>query len=155
MESYMQNLRTLSPRKHDLVMDLIKQEPIRDKSFVIHAIDVLQMIQELYKEDFTSASEKFNRFLSVTENHILKKNGFNMIIRNIPGIADLQGTGASTQVRHCHIRDTLKQLGTLELFHIIRGTVYIKFLNISTSTLSHKLMNNMMMGQNILQTEVV
>jgi len=136
-------------------MELMQQEPICDKSFVIRAIDVLQMIQELFKEDMTGAGERFDRFLLVTENHILKKNGFNMIIRNIPGTADLQGTGEQTKVRYCHIRDTLKQVGTIELFRIIRGTVYIKFLKSSTSTRTHELMNNMMMGQNILQTEVV
>ena len=151
----MQNLRTLSPRKHDRIMELIQQEPIRDKSFVIRAIDVLQMIQELFKKDMTGAGERFDRFLSVTENHVLKTNGFNMIIRNIPGTADLQGTGEQTKVRYCHIRDTFKQVGTIELFRIIRGTVYIKFLKSSTSTRAHELTNNMMMGQNILQTEVV
>jgi len=146
----MQTLRHLSPQKHDRVLDLLEKEPC-DEVFVKQAISVLQMIQTL---NSNQARIKFETFLDNVEKHILKRNGFNMLIRNVPRVAQLCDD-QEVPIKYVHMRETLKQYGDLVTFHMIRGTVYVKFSQQETCVQMHSKINNMMMGSNILSTEVL
>ena len=85
----------------------------------------------------------------------MKQNGFNMIIRNVPRIAEMRESRQAVEVKYAHIRDTLRQFGYLVSFHMIRGTVYVKFAEKETASRTHDTINNMLMGTNILKTEVI
>ena len=147
-------LRALSPRNHDRIFDLLQKEPC-DQIFVMKAIPTLQMIYSYSLINFGEARYKFETFLERTEKHILKLNGFNMLIRNIPNSAQLSETNEEVPIKYAHIRDTLRQFGYVNRFHMIRGTVYVKFAERETCERTHSTINNMMMGTNILRTEVV
>ena len=154
MEYQMFALRHLSPLKHDRVIDLIKKESY-DQSLVMKAIPTLQMIQTYSLINPEKAREKFETFLTNVEKYILKLNGFNMIIQNVPSFANMSENDEKVAVKYVHMRDTLRQFGNLLMFHMIRGTVYAKFAELETCTKTHNLINNMMMGDNIIKTEVI
>ncbi len=154
MDSFIFSLRALSPLAHDRVSDLLKKEYC-DPSFVIRSIPVLQMIHALAQFNPIEAQRKFYRFLTSVETHIMKQNGFNIIIRNVPRVAEMRESKQAVEVKYAHIRDTLRQFGYLTTFHMIRGTVYAKFAEKETATRTHETINNMLMGSNILKTEVI
>lgn len=154
MESNMIALRNLSPRNHDRIVDLLQKESY-DQSLVIKAIPILQMIYNYSFINMDGARLRFETFLTNVETIVLKTNGFNMLIRNIPSFAQLSETDEQVAIKYVHIRDTLRQFGTLTMFHMIRGTVYVKFSKNDTCLRTHSTINNMMMGTNILKTEVL
>ncbi len=154
METFMAPLRHLSPRNHDRIVDLLRKEPC-DHSLVMKAIPTLQMIQALSAVNQDGAREKFERFLKNIETNIMKRNGFNLMIRNIPNVAQMRETDEKVAIRYVHIRDTLRQFGHLIMFHMIRGTVYAKFADQETCEKTHSLINNMMMGDNIINSELI
>lgn len=154
MESHMAPIRYLSPRNHDRVVELLGREPC-DHSFVMKAIPTLQLIQALSCTSQESARIKFETLLMAAEKHIMKKNGFNIMIQNIPNFAQMSDTDEKVAIKYIHMRDTLRQFGNLIMFHMIRGTVYAKFADQNSCKKTHSLINNMMMGDNIIKTEVV
>jgi len=154
METFMQPLRYLSPRNHDRVIDLTRKEPM-DQSSLMKAVTTLQMIHALSRVNENTARAKFEKFLENLEKCILKVNGFNILIRNIPNFAQLSETDEQVPIKYIHMRDTLRQFGRLEMFHMIRGTVYAKFSEQETCSRTHLLINNMMMGSNIITSELI
>ena len=154
MESHMAPIRYLSPRNHDRVVELLGREPC-DHSFVMKAIPTLQLIQTYSYLNQQSARVKFETFLENVEKTIMKTNGFNIIIQNIPNFAQMSETDEKVAIKYIHMRDTLRQFGNLLMFHMIRGTVYAKFADQNSCKKTHSLINNMMMGDNIIKTEVV
>jgi len=153
MQTSLSYLRHLSPLKHDRIVDLIKREYC-DQSFIKQAVSVLQMISVYSVIDKTKSQAKFESFISIIENHILKLNGFNMLIRNVPNFAELC-EGSSAPIKYIHMRETLQQFGKLNSFHMIRGTVYVKFSDHETSVSTCSKINNMLMGPNKLAVEVI
>ena len=154
MDSFIFSLRRLSPLAHDRVSELLKKEPC-DPSFIIKAIPVLQMIHALAETNPIDAIKKFTKLLTSIETHVMTHNGFNMIIRNVPRFAEMRESKQAVAVKYAHIRDTLREFGYLVTFHMIRGTVYVKFAEKDTATRTHGLINNMMMGSNIIKTEII
>ena len=51
--------------------------------------------------------------------------------------------------------DTLEQFGKVDTLDIVRGTVYVKFAETSVSQYTHDILNNKMLGDQIVQTCVV
>ena len=147
-------LRHLAPLAHDRISDLLKKETC-DPSFIIKAIPILQMIHVFSQVNPVGAIQKFTKFLTSVEKHVMKHNGFNLIIRNVPRVAEMRESRQAVEIKYAHIRDTLREFGYLTSFHMIRGTVYVKFVEKETATRTHELINNMLMGSNILKTEVI
>jgi hypothetical protein len=154
MEYSMAPLRYLSPRNHDRIVDLLSKEPC-DHSLVMKAVPTLQMIQSLSRTSQETARIKFETLLATVEKHVMKKNGFNIMIRNIPNFAQMSETDEKVAIKYVHMRDTLRKFGNLIMFHMIRGTVYAKFADQESCTMTHSLINNMMMGDNIINSEVI
>jgi virulence-associated protein VapD len=154
MDTFIFSLRYLAPLAHDRISDLLKKESC-DPSFIIKAIPVLQMIHALAQFNPIGAIKKFTVFLTSVEKHVMTHNGFNMIIRNVPRVAEMRESKQAVEVKYAHIRDTLREFGYLVTFHMIRGTVYVKFAEKDTATRTHGLINNMQMGTNILKTEII
>jgi hypothetical protein len=154
MDTFIFSLRYLAPLAHDRISDLLKKESC-DPSFIIKAVPVLQMIHTLAQFNPIGAIKKFTMFLTSVEKHVMTHNGFNMIIRNVPRVAEMRESKQAVEVKYAHIRDTLREFGYLVTFHMIRGTVYVKFAEKDTATRTHGLINNMQMGTNILKTEII
>jgi len=97
-------------------------------------------------------TKKYKEVLEKIEKCILKNAGYNFILRNIPDFGELSETGQRVRIGYSHMRDTLEQFGDVSSIEIIRSTVYAKFTD---PTLCHSLVNNMLMGNNIITSNVV
>jgi hypothetical protein len=82
----MDSLRYLAPLAHDRVSDLLKKEQC-DPSFINKVTPVLQMIHTFAQSRPVEASKTFTKILESIETHVMKHNGFNMVIRNVPRVA--------------------------------------------------------------------
>ena len=113
-----------------------------DKS--ISAISALASVKP------AAARTKLNDLLSTLEKKTVKNN-FNFILRNLPR----HTSEFSEPIGYTHVRDTFEQFGDISDIKIVRGTVYIKFVEPTSCVTCHSLVNNMMIGDNIVSTECV
>ena len=97
-----------------------------------------------------AARTKLNNLLSTLEKKTVKNN-FNFILRNLPR----HTSEFSEPIGYTHVRDTFEQFGDISDIKIVRGTVYIKFTEPTSCVTCHSLVNNMMIGDNIVSTECV
>jgi hypothetical protein len=97
-----------------------------------------------------AARTKLNDLLSTLEKKTVKNN-FNFILRNLPR----HTSEFSEPIGYTHVRDTFEQFGDISDIKIVRGTVYIKFVEPTSCVTCHSLVNNMMIGDNIVSTECV
>ena len=97
-----------------------------------------------------AARTKLNDLLSTLEKKTVKNN-FNFILRNLPR----HTSEFSEPIGYTHVRDTFEQFGDISDIKIVRGTVYIKFTEPTSCVTCHSLVNNMMIGDNIVSTECV
>lgn len=99
--------------------------------------------------------EKFREILRKIEQTIIINESYNFIIENIPRYAVERESNETVKVGYAHIRDTLSQFGNLDTFDLVNGTVYAKFSEKSICYETHAIINNMMIGDNIIHTRVV
>lgn len=135
------SLRFLATREHDRVNDLLKRYPCEYPKLSTH-IQVVKIFKD---------SKKYLELLEKVENYIIKTHGFNLIIKNVPEFAQNRETDDTVRVGKDEMKETLEQFGKLLNIEMIRGIVYAKFVNPEPC---HKLINNMMMGTNIIHTKI-
>ena len=136
------SLRHLAPKEHDRVCELLKKYPCEYPQLTTH-LQVLKILK---------IASKYLELLEKMELFILRKAGFNFIVRNIPDYGELCETGQRSKIGYQEMKDTLCQFGELERIDIIKGTVYAKFDNPEPC---HKLINNMQMGANIINSRLI
>ena len=136
------SLRYLAPRDHDRVAELLNKFPC-DISKLSNQIQVIKLLKD---------SKKYSEILERIEKIILKSAGYNFILRNIPDYGELSETGRRVRIGYSHMRDTLEQFGAVSSMEIVRSTVYAKF---DDPGVCHSLVNNMMMGGNIITSTVL
>lgn len=137
-----QSLRHLSPRDHDRVTELLTKYPCNISKFTTQ----LQVVKVLKNR------EKYLDLIDKIEKFIIKNAGYNFILRNIPDYGELSETGNTVKIGYAHIKDTMDKFGAVQALEIIKSTVYVKF---DDPGLCHSLVNNMMMGQNIITSIIV
>lgn len=103
----------------------------------------------------TNNPEKYKEVLKKLEQTIIHNESYNFIIENIPRYAVEKDSNEKVKVGYVHVKDTLLQFGDLDTFDLVNGTVYAKFTDKTTCHSTHALINNMMIGDNIIQTRVV
>ena len=148
MESIIKELRYLNSKITDRVLYLMKFTTC-DKIFSDTMTNYLRLVK--MNRDVI----KFNCLLEKIEYHLLKKSHFNFVIHNIPEYGVLCDTNKMEKIGYTHIHDTFKQFGNIDTFDIIRGSVYIKFSHNNIPLYTHNTINNMMMGNQIINTLVV
>jgi hypothetical protein len=121
---------------------------VNDVKKSISAISALATVKP------TAARTKLNDLLSTLEKKTVKNN-FNFILRNLPRHTSEKFDGFSEPIGYTHVRDTFEQFGDISDLKIVRGTVYIKFTEPTSCVMCHSLVNNMMIGDNIVSTECV
>jgi hypothetical protein len=112
------------------------------------------MIAALAKIKPGEAKVKLETLLNKLEKQITKDR-FNLILKGIPDAAPLRDTGVVETIGYPHMRDTLNQFGKFSDLQIVRGTVYVKFVEPSSCVMCHSLVNKMQMGTNIVTTECI
>ena len=146
----MNKVRYLDPKTHDRMIDL----GALYSPFLISVIPILEMIAALAKVRINNARDRLKILYSKFEKHLVYET-CNFIIRNIPDKAIIRDTGLTENIKYTHIRDTLNQFGTFTNLQIVRGTVYVKFTSETSCTMTHSLLNNMQMGDNIITTQIL
>ena len=136
------SLRYLAPKEHDKICELFSKYPCVYPGLETH-INILKILK---------MAPRYLTLLEKLETFIIKKAGFNFVLRNIPDYGELCETGQRSKVGYAEVRDTLNQFGKVIQLEIIRGTVYAKF---EDPTRCHKLINNMQMGTNIITTRIL
>jgi hypothetical protein len=141
MESAMKFFKHQDPKGYNRILEILKTTKC-------HPSFEVSITKELL------AQGSFPTFLHKVEVHLCKKIGFNMILKGLPEKAPLSETDEEETIGYEHVRDTMKQFGHLISLRIIGDTAYIKFVKREESVKTHRLINNMMMGQNIIKTVV-
>ena len=138
------SVRYLDPRACDRVSELIGPVSVETVN-TISAISILAGIRP------GDAKTKLDTLLNKLEKSYAKSR-YNFVLRDIPVSAPLRDSGVIETVGYQHMRDTLSQFGNVSDIQIVRGTVYVKFVEQSSCVLCHSMINNMQIGDNIVRT---
>ena len=90
--------------------------------------------------------------LMVSEQELLKKSRFNLIITNVPTHGIERDTNNVVVIRYGHMKDTLRQISRLIDIKMFGSTVYCEFINLDGAHKVHNMLNNMQIGNNIIYT---
>ena len=92
--------------------------------------------------------------LTVTEQELLKKSRFNLVIKNVPTHGIERDTNKNVVIRYCHMKDTLRQISKLMDIKMFGSTVYCEFVHLDGAYKAHNILNKMQIGNNIISTFV-
>jgi hypothetical protein len=98
---------------------------------------------------------KYKEELEKYEMDLMKVNNFNMLIRNVPSFAIQAPEMKKVKVTHSNMRDTFNVFGTVKKIQLFKGNAYISFKTKKQALETHKLINNMQLGENIIKTKVI
>ena len=135
-------LRFLAPIEHDRIVELLQRYPCSLPKNIITHLQLLKILK---------ITLRYLDVLDKIELIILKQHEFNFILRNLPEFAQLSANGKHTKVGYEEITDTLEQFGDIAKIVIIKGTVYVEFIN--SAEYCHQTINNMQIGKNIISTK--
>jgi len=138
------NLRYLTPVMYDRVAKLMMGKTLNLSTYK----DSINLIA------VTRNEQKFTDILKKVEKILLSKySKFNFFIENVPSRGVSCQTDEMVPIGYDSIRDTLRQFGKLggDIL-LVQGKVYAQFKNTGDSERTHKLLNNMKMGNNIIRT---
>ena len=141
------NLRYLTPVMYDRVAKLMVGKTI-DLSPYKDSIKLIAV---------TRNEQKFTDILKKVEKVLLSKySKFNFFMENVPSRGISCETDEMVPIGYDSMRDTLRQFGKLASdILLIQGKVYAQFKNTEDSERTHKLLNNMKMGNNIIRTGIL
>jgi hypothetical protein len=89
------------------------------------------------------------------EEDLMKLRKFNFMMTNLPKYAKSQSTKKRVRVTHDAMFDTLEQFGDIVDLHTLGETVYVQFLTDTYAHSTHKQLNGMMIGNNIVKTKSI
>ena len=139
--------RYIDAKSYDRIFDI--RNKIGSYNFSDDDLNYLQVIK--IRKD----SEKFRSLSNVIEHRLCKKHDFPLMIRNLPPVAEFNGSDTPDKVRAVDVKNTFAQFDEIEKFELIRWTAYIKYKNNGTYSTVYNTINNMMIGGNIIQTVLV
>jgi len=114
----------------------------------VNTISAISILAKIRPGD---AKTKLSTLLNKLEKSYAKSR-YNFILRDIPVSAPLRNSGVIETIGYQHMKDTLSQFGNVSDIQIVRGTVYVKFVEQSSCVLCHSMINNMQIGDNIVRT---
>ena len=93
--------------------------------------------------------------LETYENELMKINGFNLLVKNVPLFAVQSSDRKKVKVSYANMRDTFNDFGHLKKIELFKGNAYLGFKTKKEASETHKLINNMQLGENIIKTKVI
>ena len=138
-------LRPIDSKRHDRIVDLLRRVT-KVPDVLIPTLEILNARRDVAKTRLLF--DKMEAMLS-------KSLGYNLIVRNVPDVGRLKYTDTEERIGYQHMRDTFSQFGTVEDLAIHRGNVYIRYNTEEESKYTHTLVNNMMMGSNVITSSVI
>ena len=154
MEIILKKLRFLDPKNTDRILLLINHFSSESKNILVFQLLLNKLQVLLIKKDIPSINKYYSMLLNNIEYSLIKKYGYNLVIRNIPIYAK-NINGKRTAVDILEIVDTLKQFGEISIKQviIISNVSYIQIIDIGKNKILHNILNNMQMCYNIITTE--
>jgi hypothetical protein len=150
--------RILEPGVYDRVNHLL-ETTILDDLIMLQKLDNLTKILNTRSNTSSSSSvaakEKFVDVMTKVELHLLKKSRYNFTVRNIPEMAILSDTRLETRVTYSNIRDTVEQFGgggQIFSMYMNHGVAFFEMSTHAAVVETHKTLNRMQLGKNIITT---
>ena len=131
-------LRSLNPGAYDRIIHLLEITTLDDPVKVSNLMKLL-----IVKQVESSITD--------LETYLLKKSKYNFVIKNVPQFAVLNVSGTETNVSYINMRETIGQFGKISSMHMSHGVAYFEMKN---GVETHKLLNGMKIGKNIITTSV-
>ena len=103
------------------------------------------------RKDVTRVKEAFSMLIR----HQLKTAGINLVIENVPNYGTRCSDNLPDRITAKSIHDTMWQFGSVRDAVVFKNHAYVWFDDLSSAETTHKLINNMMMGNSIISTAVV
>ena len=97
----------------------------------------------------------YKEHLETYENELMKINGFNLLVKNVPLFAVQSSDRKKVKVSYANMRDTFNDFGHLKKIELFKGNAYLGFKTKKEASETHKLINNMQLGENIIKTKVI
>lgn len=139
------SIRYLYPAGYDRVEFLMKKTKLSPPRFETD----FRIIQA--RRD----KKKFIKLMDDSEEYLLKKSVFNIVIRNIPSEAEYLENNMKTKVTRKDLRETFEQFGDIDKLEIVHKHLYLKFKNNKDALTTHDLVNNMQMGDSKLKSDCI
>ena len=141
-------LRYLNPEAWDRVNRLFSYSTI-DGQYAKLAETHLKMIY------CTKSKTRFTDVMHNLEKHLLKRSMFNLKVSNIPAKGTLRETNEEARIGYQNMKDTFGQFGDIKNILLVQGTAYVQYLHKNDSKNTHKLINKMQMGKNIISSHLI
>lgn len=93
--------------------------------------------------------------LETYENELMKINGFNFLVKNVPLYAVQSTDNKKVKVAYANMRDTFNGFGHVKKIELFKGNAYIGFATHHEAKETHRLINNMQLGENIIKSKVI
>ena len=138
-------VRYLYPAGYDRVEFLLKKTKKTPCNFE-NNYKIIQALRD---------KKKFIKLMDDTEEYLLKKSVFNIVIRNIPSEAQYSENNQKTKVTRQDLRETFEQFGEIDKLEIVHKHLYLKFKSKEDANITHQLVNNMQMGDSKLKSECI
>jgi uncharacterized protein YeeX (DUF496 family) len=100
---------------------------------------------------------KIKKVFRDMEKSLVEKSKYNFVLENLPKYGIESATNKSVVITYNALRDTFNQFGRVDDIQIVNGSgaVYIRFRKVDDAMKTHKLVNKMQIGNNIVTTRVV
>ncbi len=85
----------------------------------------------------------------------LQAAGITFVMENLPQYAPRQCDGGCEKITGKSIHDTMEQFGNVQDAVVYKNHAYVWFSDVDDSRRTHSLVNNMMIGDNIVSTAVI
>jgi len=95
-----------------------------------------------------------NTLVPSTEDDLLRASRFNMVIRNVPVWGVERHTGERVMIRYAHLKDTLRQFAKLYDIQRFGPHVYCEFATKEGAEKTHRVLNGMQIGDEIVTTHL-
>lgn len=89
-----------------------------------------------------------------SEDELLKRSRFNLVIHNMPPWGTERHTDERVVIRYIHLKDTLRQFAKLHDVQRFGPIVYCEFATDEGANETHRLLNGMQIGDNIISTKL-
>ena len=140
--------RAIAQEECDRVRFLARYATPTDEELA--AFEMRAKVAQLQK-DISKMKLAFSKLLKSQ----MKTAGINLVIDNLPDDAIRQCDDKPERITGKSIHETMNQFGSVHNAVVYKNHAYVWFDNASDSKYTHDMVNNMMIGNNIVSTAVV
>jgi hypothetical protein len=99
--------------------------------------------------------ERMENAFAVLIKHQLRMSGINFVIENVPNFGVRSCDNLPDRITAKSIHDTMWQFGSVRDAVVFKNHAYVWFDDVGDAVSTHRIINKMKMGENIISTTVV